>query len=358
MRASYHSLMRLFFILLPLIFINESFALDCVSGSPTAGQVQINAGGVWNCDNLIINVPLSLTGAGGPILKINVALDTQITADIILNGANGINGNSAPLNGSLGGPGATGGGGVDGLSTPENAEDLIGNNLANGKAAFPDPCPHGGSGGGLFTAGNAGSVCPGNLTPPPAGGDPAYLTEFDFGPMFRGGYGGGSGGLFTGDVGTGGGGGGALHIISNGNVTIASGVTIQARGGNGGNALVDGAGGGGGSGGAVWIQSSGVISNSGTIDLRGGNGGTNITSSGNGIGGDGVYKFEDSIQTTTGSGLTSPNVTQSLKSNISCGTILPQNNDSRIYFQMLAGFFIVMMMSSLIKTLFRIPKKF
>lgn len=336
--------MRLFYFLLPICFIHQSFALDCVSGAPGAGQIQINSGGVYNCDNLFITTDLNLTGVGGAVLEINVALDTQITANITLNGANGVNGNTAPLAGAAAGPGAGGGGGVDGLSNPENAEDdIAGNNLANGKAAGPDVCPNGGGGGGLFTAGLPGSPCATTGTPVGAGGASASPVEFDFGALFRGGYGGGSGGLNTGDVGTGGGGGGALHIISLGNVLIGTGVTISARGGIGGNAIGDGGGGGGGSGGALWIQATGTITNNGTIDLRGSAGGRNIlTGADGGDGGDGRFQFESSAGTTNGTGLTPASIsassTPSLKSDIACGTIAKSNDDHNLSFQVMMGF--------------------
>lgn len=343
--------MRLFYFLIPLCFIQQSFALDCVSGAPGAGQIQINTGGVWNCDNLIINTPLDLTGIGGALLEINVALDTQITANIILNGAPGINGNTAPLPAAIGGPGAGDGGGVDIVSNPEPGTDGV---LANGKAAPTDAtCPNGGGGGGMFTAGTAGSACLITTTAVGAAGASANGIEFDFGGMFRGGYGGGSGGLNTGDVGPGGGGGGSLHIIANGNVTISSGVTIFSRGGNGGAAIADGGGGGGGSGGAIWIQSTGVISNSATIDLRGGSGGSAITAALGGNGGDGVFRFQDSNTTTTGSGLTLPSTpvvsTPSLKSDITCGTIAEANDDQNLTMQMMMGFVLALMLGLITK---------
>lgn len=348
--------MRLFYFLLTLCFIQQSFALDCVSGAPGAGQVQINSGGVYNCDNLIINTPLNLTGAGGAVLEINVALDTQITANITLDGANGVNGNVAPLPRAAGAPGAGDGGGVDGLSNPENAEDdLAGNNLANGKAAATDTCPNGGGGGGLFTAGLPGSPCATTVTPVGAGGASASPAEFDFALLFRGGYGGGSGGLNLGDVGTGGGGGGALHIISSGNVLIGTGVTISARGGIGGNGITDGGGGGGGSGGALWIQAAtGTITNLGTIDLRGSAGGrNNLTGAHGGAGGDGRYQFESLSGTTNGTGLTPASIsavsTPSLKSDIACGTIAKANDDQNLTMQMMMGFVLALMLGLITK---------
>jgi hypothetical protein len=342
--------MRLFYFLIPICFIQQSFALDCVSGAPGAGQVQINSGGVYNCDNLFITTDLNLTGVGGAVLEINVALDTQITANITLNGANGSNGNTAPLPGAAAGPGAGDGGGVDGLSNPENAEDdLAGNNLANGKAAATDICPNGGGGGGLFTAGLIALVCGTTATPPGAPGSSAFPTEFDFTALlFRGGYGGGSGGLNTGDVGTGGGGGGALHIVSLGNVLIGPGVTISARGGIGGNAIGDGGGGGGGSGGALWIEATGTITNNGTIDLRGSDGGrNNLTGAHGGAGGDGRFQFNGSNGTSNGTGLTPSSIiavsTPSLKSDIACGTIAKTNEEQNLLFQIMMGFVFAIM---------------
>lgn len=334
-----------------------AFAADCIDSIPATPAT---------CDNLYINNPINLSGAAGPI-EVTVLGVVEIKANIVLDG---LPGNTIPLAsagtpGGSGGPGASRGGGLDGLSSPENGEDnVLGNNIANGKTPPADgTCANGGGGGALFSAGTAGGVCLTSGATQGDGGNPAPANEFDFGGNFRGGYGGGAGGITATVLGSGGGGGGALHIIATGNVVIYQGVTISAVGGRGGDATtVDGAG-GGGSGGALWIQSSsGTITNYGTLNLLGGDGGINPTTTGDGgKGGKGAYKFEDINGTTSGSGLVPPTIfpptnttsTPSLSSGISCASLAKKNDQNNLALQMMVGF----LMAMILKILFRYQKK-
>lgn len=321
--------MGLFF----LLFLSmNAFAADCVNSIPPTPAF---------CDNLYINTPLNLSASAGPIV-VTVDGIVEIRANITVSGLDGSTISVSGTPGGSGGPGAGIGGGLDGLSSPEDGQD---GTTANGKTPPSDlVCGNGGGGGGLFSAGDNGGVCATSTSTFGAGGGVAPGTEFDFGANFRGGYGGAAGGIAAAVVGSGGGGGGAIHIIADGNVTIFPGVTIFARGGKGGNSTsVDGAG-GGGSGGAIWIESTfGEIINYGTLNLVGGDGGTNPTTSGDGgRGGDGVYQFNDINGLTTGSGLVPPTIfptsnSSSLKSDISCGSIA-KKNDNSMMFQMFSGF--------------------
>lgn len=341
----------LFFLFLSM----GAFAADCIDAIPPTPAA---------CDNLYINNPINLSAAAGPI-EVTVTGVVEIKANVSFNGSDGatLPAASAGTPGGSGGPGASRGGGLDGLSSPENGEDnALGNNIANGKTPPADgTCANGGGGGGLFSAGTAGGVCATSGATQGDGGAAAPANEFDFGGNFRGGYGGGAGGITAAVLGSGGGGGGALHIIATGNVVIHQGVTISAVGGKGGNATtVDGAG-GGGSGGALWIQSSaGTITNYGTLNLVGGAGGTNSTTTGDGgKGGDGAYKFEDINGTTSGSGLVPPSIfptqttSPSLKSDISCGTLAKKNEQNNLALQMSLGF----LMAMILRILSRYQKK-
>lgn len=344
--------MRLFLFFLLISF--HSFAQDC-----RTSLGDIPGPGTYNCQNLYVDSPITFGTDPSPVV-INVTNVVEITANITLDGTDGSSGTGANVPGGAGGPGAGAGGGSDFLSTPQDGDDPFpGSGTANGKAAQQDgTCANGGGGGGMFTAGEDGVLCPTTSTAVGAGGATVPAGEFDFGGSFRGGYGGGAGGLNTGDIGTGAGGGGALHINAGGNVSIASGVTISARGGNGGDAATDGGGGGAGSGGALWIQSTGgIITNLGTIDLRGGTGGrNNITNSHGGDGGDGVFQFEDLNGTTNGSGLELPSAStggggggsSKLSSDISCGTIskASEQNPNNL-FMIFAGFGFVSLISFL-----------
>lgn len=337
-------------LLFLLLISFSAFAQDCTESTPRPFPNP--------CPNLYINGTLDLRGDNGPVV-INVTGVVEIRGNILLDGSNGSSGGAGTPGGADGPAGAAGGEGeggeIDGISTPQNGQNGV---LANGKAPPADlTCANGGSGGGLFTAGQNGGICATSGAGAAIAGSSADGVEFDFTlALFRGGYGGGAGGILGANAGTGGGGGGALKIIAGGNVTVFSGVTISARGGNGGNATtVDGAG-GGGSGGALWIQSSGIIQNFGTIDLRGGNGGTNPTTTGDGgNGGDGVYQFEDLNGTRNGSGLILPSSTtssrSSLKSNISCGTITSKDERNTLLAQASFAFLFIIAFVELLKLL-------
>ncbi|HXH76327.1 MAG TPA: hypothetical protein VNJ08_15255 [Bacteriovoracaceae bacterium] len=350
--------MKLFILCLSLSITPLLQAADCHT-------TDIISGGTFNCDNLYVDTVLTIGTDPQPII-INVVGETIISANIMINGANGLTiANNADSPGGVGGPGAGLGGernfgnptdGINVVPLPPSASD--GNAIVNVNGV----CGNGGGGGGFGTAGVQGALCPGGSAVPAVGGSSVAPAEFDFTlALFRGGFGGGCGDERSprDEVGSGGGGGGGIHINAGGNITINSGVTISARGGNGGQALLDaGGGGGGGSGGAVWLKTIGVITNSGTIDLRGGDGGIAVSLGHGGAGGDGSYMLESSTGTITGTGLRSPTLTttpsiaaQNMTSSISCASVKMKNSDN--FAQMTLGFALAALIASMLKILLR-----
>ncbi|HXH30448.1 MAG TPA: hypothetical protein VNJ01_06525 [Bacteriovoracaceae bacterium] len=346
----------MWFIIFLLLLCPHSFAADCRTSDFTSG-------GTYNCTNLIIDAPLILTGAGGTNLEINVTGNTEIRADIILNGASGIN-VSADTPGGAAAPGGWNGGGLS-LGTTQDGGEFVNVSVSNGTAGGDDiTCGNGGGGAGFTNAGKNGELCPTTADPLSrgVGGSVVPAIEFDFAGAFRGGFGGGAGAFSTPvELGTGGGGGGALHINSTGDVTIISGVTLSAKGGNGGNALITGGGGGAGSGGAIWIQSTGRISNLGILDVRGGTGGkNNSTGAHGGDGGDGAFRLQDSQGVVTGTGVrnfSSGAGSEKLRSDISCATLLAKKEDSNFALQLSGAFLLTLLSGLLVKTLYRFPQR-
>ena len=115
----------------------------------------------------------------------------------------------------------------------------------------------------------------------------------------------GLGGASTGfSGGSGGAGGGALKISATGTITIASGATVQANGGDGGGSQNVGASGGGGagSGGAIWLAAP-TIDNQGSVSAGGGvNNYANGAGPNDGVGGDGRIRTDTAgAVTPTGS---------------------------------------------------------
>lgn len=340
-RAGYHALMR--FLLLPFILV-PSFLLaappDCTEADfPFTG-----------CTNITINNTLDLRAQASTV-TITITGDMIINASILLDGGNGSTISGANSNGGSAGPGASAGGGIDFLSTPESGK---GGTTSDGTVGSFTACSNGGGGGGLFTAGENGKDCA-DAANGGTGGVVAVSVNFDFtGGSFRGGFGGGAGSITTAETGAGGGGGGALEINA-ANVTINSMGKISARGGNGGNSSSDGGGGGGGSGGALWVKTSGLVTNKGTIDLRGGDAGRNLTGAhGNGgKGGDGAYQFEDVNGTRSGSGLiivesNTASSSTKLTSDISCGNITSAKKDNHsLFFQLSLGFMMGIILAAL-----------
>lgn len=326
-----------------------------------------------NCDrtDFLANNPtgctsLTLDGAdivmtGGPaLIWTSLTGNVAINTNVIINGENG--GQDITNNGPVpqGGPGGdVGGGHLFGTSNPGGS-----GSPSDGSTPLPEssgsPCSNGGGGGGFYANGEAGKKCATSIEALAQGGvDVVTSGLFDFGGSFRGGFGGGAGAFGT-DVaiGTGGGGGGALHIETSGTITIKSGVTISARGGNGGNATINGGGGGAGSGGAVWLVGSAVQLN-GSIDTRGGTGGRNNNTGANGgNGSEGRYRIENGPDVTEGHGLSSGgSSSRKLSSDISCGTIGVAKENKNETFQMMTGFMMALMMGAMIKILSRFPKK-
>lgn len=348
--------MRLFYFLLVLTLPIKLFAIDCYTS-----DIIVGLPAPILCQNLYINVndPLILGNDTNPVI-VDVTGEVIISANISVDGKNGVN--SAPNgnnNGGSGGPKA-GDGGSRNFGPPSDAQDATDPmDASNGKATInaTNICGNGGSGGGFFTAGQDGVRCTGGSVNIAIKGSafPSAVNKTIFTGIFRGGFGGGAGDekqTSFNEVGTGGGGGGALQIIAGGDITINAGVTISARGGNGGNALIDGGAGGAGSGGVIWLKAAGTIHNSGTIDVRGGQGGrSNVTGGHGGNGGSGIYRLESSSGVVDGQDrlILTPNpaAIQSLKSDISCGTVKAKDQDH--LFQLIAGFIIVMIVMELVR---------
>ena len=336
--------MRLFYFLPLLVLTVESArAADCYNLSTPS------------CDNLYINSAIDLTGASGAAIEITVSGNVIINADITLNGQNGTHLTTDNTDGVLGGPGASGGGGIfsadgeagDGFTSSDGGAGLN-NGVCN---------PGGGGGGGVNSPGAAGSKCN------PSDSEGIAGTTFSFPSPFSGAFGGGGGGAYlvsplVYDLGGGGGGGGGLHIQANGTITIKNGVKISARGGNGGNATNLGGAGGGGAGGVIWLEANGEIKNAGIFDVRGGAGGRNTKASaprgGNGgKGGDGLYRLESNGTVISGSGLKNFGSDSKLTSDISCGTIAAAKENKNLTLQLMMGFMLSMIFGLGIKTLSR-----
>lgn len=354
--------MRLFSTILftALLTPVSLFAADCRT---SLGDIP-SGGSYGPCDNLYIDSPLTLGTHLDPVI-IDVIGDVFITHNVTLNGNDGVI--SVAGTGGSGGdgaPGASYGGDVDSFDGPRDGgagRDPDGDftvdvtTAADGKTTIDDlVCGNGGGGAALWIAGSNGTACSStnDATNLGQGGAVAYPALFDFTlASFRGGFGGGSGAFGAGQLsGTGGGGGGGLYIKAGGNISISSGVTLSARGGNGGKPVSDGGGGGGGSGGAIWLEANGIITNEGTIDVRGGTGGedASLPNAGQGgNGGDGVYRLQDLNGTITNNGLliggsgNSTQGTQKLSSSISCGTVA-SNKENNAFFQMLFGFMLAL----------------
>ena len=376
--------MRIFFFL--IIISNLSYAqLDTGSGTlpcdnTTFGTPSPN--NTYECSSVTITAPFSTADLADPSLPLIIKSSSDVTiGEISFQGLNGMTATPFAFGGD---PGPGGGIGGSFIGAVENGFPAPhGGNSAQDSSFCPDPLTDtaegSGGGGGSFKDlgqdGVTGNELVGNGIIVPAG---SKGTPINFSTYLLAGSGGGSGGngcqLPDGDSnqapGSGGGGGGGIHIIANGEVTITG--TIDVSGGNGGNGNNLGGGGGGGSAGFIIIQTNSQINLTGALIASGGIGGTNgsPTTAGNGgLGAQGVVILEDIDGNVPGTIVgTTPDIrpvggspisnVANFKSDISCGTILPKNNDSKMFFQMLTGFFIVMMMSALLKTLSRFPKKF
>jgi hypothetical protein len=349
--------MSLFYFLLCLSLPSLSFAQTCTEASFPAG------GGTVNCTTLTINNAVNFTPSSGAApLEFIVTGDVVINANITIDGQAGKDSTSTdPTPGGVGGPGASDGGGI----SVSQGEPGLGGTPSDGNSHTNNGvCNHGGSGGGgILVAGQDGALCaaggPPNAPPEGIGG-----VASGFPSPFRGGFGAGAGGAITYsgpqyDIGAGGGGGGGLHIQStSGIITIKNGARISARGGNGGNSLALGGAGGGGSGGVIWLQSILAINNKGIIDVRGGTGGINTSTAtprggAGGSGGDGIFRSEIAGVITDSTGLTSFASPGSLKSDISCGTIVKPNEDKPLALQVMIGFALAFVLSFAFKILFR-----
>lgn len=354
MGASYHAPMRLFFCLSLLFIPSLSFGQSCTENT------LLGPGNNFNCTTLTISstgLNRSADGTGTPII-VTVTGDVFINGNVSVNGGDGFTIVDISDLPSQGGPGASRGGGISGNEGEPGGPNFPPDPEEGLSSLRSNSCENGGSGaGGFNTSGGSGLDCAD--APAVTGG-----SAWGIFPLTRGGYGGGAGGSY--DVasafnfGSGGGGGGAIHIISTGGkITIASGVTISARGGNGGDVNSPGGAGGGGSGGVVLLDGALGVFNSGIIDVRGGRGGINSGTGGQGgAGGSGVYRIVNAGVTTEGTGITT-SFSPKLKSDISCGTIAQKKDDNNLFLQVIAGFGIVFMIGllNIFKNLFRFPRK-
>jgi len=235
------------------------------------------------------DVTVTASYSGGPItnnaltrdaffnnltIESGAALDTAgyrlfVKGNLINNGTikrNGkdsttIAGGAALTNGSLGGSGAGGDGGImDAVGNPgESVTDALGSSGGNGGAGIAA----GGSGG---TA-TAPAAAEGGYRALPL----AILLRTTTGIPFKGGAGGGGGGGGSSYDGGGGGSGGGVLLIVARVIDNSSGI-IQANGGKGANGLTNnGSGGGGGGGCVILVYESLAV---GTEQASGGAGGT------------------------------------------------------------------------------------
>ena len=170
---------------------------------------------------------------------------------------------------------------------PGGASNMDAAGLVGGKAGVATGNESsGGGGGGRGADGGDGGRAPSS----PGMGRPAggALSGDDKVTLLLGGGGGGGGG----DGGRGGGGGGAIHIVTNGKVSIRS-LTGFAppfginAGGCGGERNSQNGGGGGGAGGAILIEATELELDGAHLAVNGGGGGAG-NAGGNGNGGDGA----------------------------------------------------------------------
>lgn len=346
--------MRHFFTIISLTFPLTTLAappFDCNSSDfPLSG-------GTVTCTSLTIDTPINFPPDPSALpVEFIVSGDVRINASIDISGQHGVHYSADNSPYITGGPGAGEGGGISGNEGAAGSDFGDPSNGTSHNTNGFGSCNHGGGGGGgITTAGEDGFPCA-FVSVPGQGGDP-----YGFPSPLRGGFGGGAGGaaydnISVYDSGAGGGAGGALHINASGTITIKNGVSILARGGNGGNAISLGGGGGGGSGGVIWLESPFPIINKGIIDVSGGAGGINTAGTGGngGKGGDGLFRAVEAGVVSDSIGRTDLSVTsQKLKSNISCGLVSEDKDHSFFFSQLAFGF----LMIAILRTLFRFPKK-
>lgn len=365
--------MRLFFFPLLLLSFPVFAQLDVGNGTTPCTEANLpTAGGTIECSSLTISNPVLNTTFGAissPII-VKVTGTVSITNTVNISGRNGTTlnvGTFSQVMGGQGGPGAGDGGGEDGFNslfpgltndatqtTPDPSAGRGGASVA-GSAT----CGDGGGGAGFKTVGSIGTSCGGNGTGA-AGG--TVTSSSIFSGTLRGGVGGGAGGdSIAASFGGGGGGGGAIKIIAGGDITIVG--SITANGGNGGAGGPNGGGGGAGSGGVIWLQSLGNINISGSLSVAGGTGGTATAGGPGGNGGAGFIRLDDADGVITGGGVfpdaeitnvVSSSNTSALKSDITCGTIKPNDKNNSALFQIIAGF----MLANLVSFVARRSRKF
>jgi hypothetical protein len=162
----------------------------------------------------------------------------------------------------------------------------------------------GGGGGSLTRNGAAGGEGGGGE----AQGAPTGTTVDGWENSFRGGCRGGDGGTWTEDnhdnAAAGGHGGGALRLISGGEIQISGLVHASGAGGEGGLQTVRGGGGGGGSGGMLWLRATSLTMGEGGLSAKGGAGGEGGSACGDGADGQDAAGL---LEEQAAGGLTSAN---------------------------------------------------
>ncbi|MFQ5470054.1 MAG: Calx-beta domain-containing protein [Gammaproteobacteria bacterium] len=250
---------------------------------------EINHSGKFNFASFTVRAGHSVTvkGTGSVYTGANNPLDLKVKGNVVIDGQLHADGETSldQRIGGYGGPGGFDGGrGQEAGISATNGQGPGGggksNNAAGGGGGF------GGYGGDavdtIYVNGGDGGGVYNN----------AALSEFVF-PLNQGGSGGGGSyrGNRSGSIGApGGGGGGAVHILSEGSITIGPSGVVTANGGGGGTGTSSGHGGaGGGSGGSVNLYGVQGVVNNGLIQAIGGNGsnGRPVSGGSNSYGGGG-----------------------------------------------------------------------
>jgi hypothetical protein len=246
------------------ISLGSGTVIDSDNGSIVQGPMTVRGGGA----GVKAGIDYEQRGSNAAVFRVKSLAITGVTylrghraIAIVADGAVDVGAVIDARGGCMGtdaGPGGFAGGGKGS------------NGLGAGGGAGSDGQSQGGGGGGYGGRGGDGGNGP-DMTNPIAGGAPQGDRAIT---LLVGGAGGGGGGDGGGpQTGPGGGGGGAIQIVSNAQITIASGGGINAggcggRSGGGGN---DG-GGGGGAGGTILLEAP-TIHVVGGLAVNGGGGG-------------------------------------------------------------------------------------
>lgn len=361
---------------LPFVFLLLSFSsfaqLNTGNGTTACVDADIITalnGGIneIECDSLNLTGPISTSDAitlDTPlIIRVKNSVTLSATSAINFAGQNAIdefgafsglgggNGGDNSLDGNGGGPfPGNGSGGVAGINGV--CPNLDGLN--------DDSAEAGGGGGGTLRSGSNPGVGGVDIVDEGivgTGGNPGPVPAFDPNSFtFAGSGGGGGGNGCENNIarlgGGGGGGGGGFQIVAGGNVIIDG--NINVPGGNGFSGANFAGAGGGGSGGVVIIQTLGQLTISGTISAIAGSGGASLRNANGGVGSPGFIILQDADgsiacagcspgATTSATGSSSSTSNSKLTSDISCGTVMPLDQQRQNQgHQILVGFVLAM----------------